>query len=149
MKVILRKNHEGLGEIGKVVDVRDGYARNFLIPQKVAYPFAPGYVKMIENEKKAYESKLNREVKDAEVLAQKLNGVEIIVEVQAGEEDRLFGSVTSQMIADKLAEKGLEVDRRRIELAEPIKSLGSYKVPVKLHQQVSAEISVAVTKLPE
>ncbi len=149
MKVILRKNHEGLGEIGKVVDVRDGYARNFLIPQKVAYPYSPGYIKMIENEKKAYQAKLNREIHDAETLAQRLGGVEITVEVQAGEEDKLFGSVTSQMIADKLAEKGFEVDRRRIELAEPIKMLGSYKVPVKLHQQVSAEVSVLVVKQPE
>jgi len=149
MKVILRKNYEGLGEIGEVADVRDGYARNFLIPQKVAYPYAPGYVKMIENEKKAYEAKLNREVHDAQSLAQKLNGVEITLEVQSGEEDKLFGSVTSQMIADKLAEKGFEVDRRRIELDEPIKSLGDYRVPLKLHQQVVAEINVSVKKQAE
>lgn len=149
MKVILRKNHEGLGEIGKVVDVRDGYARNFLIPQKVAYPYAPGYAKLIENEKKAYQTKLNREIHDAQTLAEKLNGVEITLEVQAGEEDKLFGSVTSQMIADKLAEKGFEVDRRRIELAEPIKSLGDYKVPLKLHQQVATEINVSVKKQNE
>ncbi|HUI29987.1 MAG TPA: 50S ribosomal protein L9 [Candidatus Acidoferrales bacterium] len=149
MKVILRKNYEGLGEIGKVIDVRDGYARNFLIPQKVAYPFAPGYLKMIENEKKAYEAKLNREVHDAKTLAEKLNGVEISLEVQAGEEDKLFGSVTSQMIVDKLAEKGFEVDRRRVELAEPIKSIGEYKVPLKLHQQVTTEIKVSVKKQAE
>jgi large subunit ribosomal protein L9 len=149
MKVILRKNYEGLGEIGKVVDVREGYARNFLIPQNVAYPYAPGYLKMIENEKKAYEVKLNREVHDAQTLAEKLNGVEITLEVQAGEEDKLFGSVTSQMIADRLAEKGFEVDRRHIELAEPIKSLGNYKVPLKLHQQIAAEINVSVTKKAE
>jgi large subunit ribosomal protein L9 len=146
MKVILRKNYEGLGEIGKVVDVRDGYARNFLIPQKVAYPYAPGYIKMIENEKRAYEARVNREIQDAKVFAEKLNGVELTIEVQAGEEDKLFGSVTSQMIAEKLVEKGIEVDRRRIELEEPIKMLGNYKVPVKLHQQVSAEISVQVVK---
>ena len=149
MKVILRKNYEGLGEIGKVVDVRDGYARNFLIPQKVAYPYAPGYLKMIENEKRAYESRVNREIQDAKVFADKLNGVELTIEVQAGEEDKLFGSVTSQMIAEKLAEKGIEVDRRRIDLEEPIKMLGSYKVPIKLHQQVSAEISVQVVKQQE
>ena len=149
MKVILRKNYEGLGEIGKVVDVRDGYARNFLIPQKVAYPYAPGYLKMIENEKRAYEAKLSREITDAQTLAQKLDGIEITIEVQACEGDKLFGSVTSQMIAEKLAEKGFEVDRRRIELAEPIKTLGNYKVPVKFHQQVTAEINVAVTKQPE
>lgn len=149
MKVILRKNTEGLGEIGKVVDVRDGYARNYLIPQKVAYPYAPGYLKMIENEKRAYQAKVNREINDAETLAGKLNSVEITVEVQAGEEDKLFGSVTSQMVADKLMEQGIEVDRRRIELEEPIKMLGDYKVPVKLHQQVSAEVSVHVVKQPE
>jgi large subunit ribosomal protein L9 len=149
MKVILRKNYEGLGEIGKVVDVRDGYARNFLIPQKVAYPYAPGYLKMMENEKRAYEARVNREIQDAKVFAEKLNAVELTIEVQAGEEDKLFGSVTSQMIAEKLAEKGIEVDRRRIELAEPIKTLGSYKVPVKLHQQVSAEVGVRVVKQQE
>lgn len=149
MKVILRKNYEGLGEIGKVVDVRDGYARNFLIPQKVAYPYAPGYLKMMENEKRAYEARVNREIHDAKVFAEKLNAVELTIEVQAGEEDKLFGSVTSQMIAEKLAEKGIEVDRRRIELAEPIKTLGSYKVPIKLHQQVSAEVGVQVVKQQE
>lgn len=149
MKVILRKNQEGLGEIGKVIDVRDGYARNYLIPQKVAYPYAPGYLKMIENEKRAYQARVNREIHDAETLAGALNGVEITIEVQAGEEDKLFGSVTSQMIAEKLAEKGIEVDRRRIELEEPIKMLGTYKVPVKLHQEVSAEVSVNVVKQPE
>ncbi len=149
MKVILRKNYEGLGEIGKVVDVRDGYARNFLIPQNVAYPYSPGHVKMIENEKKAYQAKLNREIHDAETLAQKLNAVELTMEVQAGEEDKLFGSVTSQMIADGLKEKGFEVDRRRIELEEPIKTLGTYKVPIRLHQQVSAEVGVVVVKKPE
>jgi large subunit ribosomal protein L9 len=149
MKVILRKSHEGLGEIGKVVDVKDGYARNYLIPQKVAYPYAPGYLKMIENEKRAYEAKLNREIRDAKTLAERLNGVEITLEVQAGEEDKLFGSVTSQMIAEKLAEKGFEVDRRRIELEEPIKSLGNFKVPLRLHQQVTAEISVSVKKQAE
>lgn len=149
MKVILRRNQEGLGEIGKVVEVRDGYARNFLIPQKVAYPFSPGYLKMIENEKRAFEAKVNREVHDAETLAQKLNAVEISIEVQAGEEDKLFGSVTSQMVAEKLAEKGFEVDRRRIELAEPIKMLGNFKVPIRLHQQVLAELSVSVVKQPE
>lgn len=149
MKVILRKNQEGLGEIGKVIDVKDGYARNYLIPQKVAYPYSPGYMKMMENEKKAYQAKLNREVHDAETLAQKLNAVEISIEVQAGEEDKLFGSVTSQMIADKLAEKGLEVDKRRIELSEPIKMLGNFKVPIRLHQQVVAEVGVAVIKQAE
>jgi large subunit ribosomal protein L9 len=149
MKVILRKNFEGLGEIGKVVDVRDGYARNYLIPQKLAYPYAPGYLKMIENEKRAYEARLNREITDARALAERLNGIEITIEVQAGEEDKLFGSVTSQMIAEKLAEKGFEVDRRRIDLPEPIKTLGNYKVPVRLHQQVSAELNVSVTKQSE
>ncbi len=149
MKVILRKNYEGLGEIGKVVDVRDGFARNFLIPQKVAYPYAPGYMKMIENEKKAYEAKLKHEMNDARSLADKLRDVEVTLEVQAGEEDKLFGSVTSQMIAEKLAEKGFEVDRRRIELSEPIKTLGNFKVPLKLHQEVTAEINVSVVKQSE
>ena len=149
MKVILRKNYEGLGEIGKVIDVRDGYARNFLIPQKVAYPYAPGYLKMIENEKKSYEAKLNREIHDAQSLAERINGVAITLEVRAGEEDKLFGSVTSQMIVDKLAEKGFEVDRRRIELVEPIKSLGEFKVPLRLHQQVTAEINISVKKEAE
>ncbi len=149
MKIILRRNYEALGEIGKVIDVRDGYARNFLIPQKVAYPYSTGHMKMVEVEKKAYDAKVNREVHDAQTLAQKINGLEITIEVQAGEEDKLFGSVTSQMIADKLAEKGFEVDRRRVELTEPIKSLGSYKVPVKLHQQVSAEVGVSVIRQAE
>lgn len=146
MKVILRKNHEGLGEIGKVIEVRDGYARNYLIPQKIAYPYAPGYLKIVETEKKAYEAKLNREIKDAQSLAEKIASTSITIEAQAGEEDKLFGSVTSQMIAEKLLEKGIEIDRRKILLDDPIKALGTYKVQVRLHQQVVAEVNVSVVK---
>lgn len=146
MKVILRKNYEGLGEIGKVVEVRDGYARNYLIPQKIAYPYAPGYLKMVENERKAYEAKLNREIRDAQTLADKIASTLITIEAQAGEEDKLFGSVTSQMIAEKLLEKGIEIDRRKILLDEPIKALGTYKVQVRIHQQVMADLNVSVVK---
>ena len=135
MQVILLENIPSLGKAGDLVKVSDGYGRNYLIPQNVAYPYAPGYLKMIENEKKAYQAKLNKEIHDAETISQKITVTEVTIEVQAGEEDKLFGSVTAQMIADKLA--------------EPIKSLGTYKVPVKLHQQVSAEVVVNVVKQPE
>ena len=146
MKVILRKNYEGLGEIGKVVDVRDGYARNFLIPQKVAYPYAPGYIKMIENEKRAYEARVNREIQDAKVFAEKLNGVELTIEVQAGEEDKLFGSVTNMDIAEALKAEGHDIDKKKIHIDEPIKRLGAFTAEVKLPQDITAAIKINVVQ---
>ncbi len=146
MKVILRQDFENLGKFGDIVDVKDGYARNFLIPRKIALPATPGNIKMIETEKKQKAFKLERERLSALNLAEKLSNVEITIPMKAGENERLFGSVTAQMISNELAKLGFEVDRRKILLDEPIKMLGNYEIPVKLHPDVSVKIKVNVVR---
>jgi large subunit ribosomal protein L9 len=146
MKVILRQNTEGLGQIGEVVDVKDGYARNFLIPRKLAYVALKGNIKALEEEKKTLSKKREQELAAAETLAAELEKVSVTIPVQVGEEDRIFGSVTTQMISDALKEKGNEIDKRKIEIDEPIKALGIYSVSIKLHPSVNAKIKVWVVR---
>jgi len=146
MKVILRQDFESLGKIGQVVDVKDGYARNFLFPRGIAYAALKGNVKALEEEKKSVEKKNLQELKAAEILASELETVSVTIPVQVGEEDKIFGTVTTQMIADALKEKGHEIDKRKIEIEEPIKSLGIYGVSVKLHPSVNAKIKVWVVR---
>ena len=146
MKVILRQNTEGLGQIGEVVDVKDGYARNFLIPRKLAYAALKGNVKALEEEKKTLSKKREQELTAAEALAAELEKVSVTIPVQVGEEDKIFGSVTTQMISDALKEKGHEIDKRKIEIDEPIKALGIYGVSIKLHPSVNAKIKVWVVR---
>jgi large subunit ribosomal protein L9 len=146
MKVILRQNTEGLGQIGEVVDVKDGYARNFLIPRKLAYLALDGNIKALEEEKKTFSKKREQELTAAETLAAELEKVSVTIPVQVGEEDRIFGSVTTQMISDALKEKGHEIDKRKIEIDEPIKALGIYSVSIKLHPSVNAKIKVWVVR---
>ncbi|MGB9665283.1 MAG: 50S ribosomal protein L9 [Ignavibacteria bacterium] len=146
MKVILRQDYEPLGKIGDVVEVKDGYARNFLIPKKIVYPATPGSLKAVENERKRLQAKLQRERKSAELLATELEKVSITIPVEVGEEDRIHGTVTTQMIADALIEKGYEIDKRKIELDEQIKTLGIYSAKIKLHPEVTAQIKVWVVK---
>lgn len=144
MKVILRKNHDSLGAIGDVVDVKSGYARNFLIPNNLAYVASDSAVRALDAEK----VQEGRRQKKAEIVAQKRAGelekLSITIPMQVGEEEKLFGAVTSQMIADALKAHGAEVDRRSIMLEEPIKALGIYDVPVKLHTNVTATVKVWV-----
>ncbi len=149
MKVILRQDFENLGKFGDIVNVRDGYARNFLIPRKIALPATPGNIKMIENEKRQKAFKLERERLSAQQLAEKLAGLEITIPMRAGENERLFGSVTAQMIANEIAKMGIEIERRKILLDEPIKSLGNYEVVVKLHPEVTAKVKVNVLRAEE
>jgi len=146
MKVILRKEHEKLGQIGSVVDVKDGYARNFLIPKGLAYPATDGSVRALKEEKKQAGQRVAKELKGSEKLASDLEKVSITLQMKVGEEEKLFGSVTSQMIADSLKEKGFEIDKRIIDLEEPIKALGIYNVPVKLHPSVTAKVKVWVVR---
>lgn len=146
MKVILRQDFETLGKIGQVVDVKDGYARNFLFPRGIAYAALKGNVKALEEEKKSVEKRNLQELKAAESLAAELESVSVTIPVQVGEEDKIFGTVTTQMIADALKEKGQEIDKRKIEIEEPIKSLGIYGVSLKLHPNVSAKIKVWVVR---
>ena len=146
MKVILRRDHESLGKIGDIIEVKDGYARNFLLPRGIAYAALSGNLKALEEEKKAVEKKNLQELKTAESLAAELETVSVTIPVQVGEEDKLFGTVTTQMITDALKEKGHDIDKRKIEIEEPIKALGIYGVSIKLYQNVSAKIKVWVVR---
>lgn len=146
MKVILRQNHEKLGQIGDVVDVKEGFARNFLIPRKIAYVALKGNMKALEEEKKTFLKRKQQEITSAENLAAQLEKVSISIPVQVGEEDKIFGTVTTQMIADSLKEKGFDIDKRKIEIEEPIKSLGIYGISVKVHANVNAKIKVWVVR---
>lgn len=146
MKVILRQNYDSLGKIGDIVDVKDGFALNFLLPRKIAYSAFKGNVAALEEEKKSLAKKSEQELKVAETLAVELEKVSVTIPVQVGEEDKIFGTVTTQMIADSLKEKGHEIDKRKIEIPEPIKSLGIYGVNIKLHSNVEAKIKVWVVR---
>ena len=146
MEIILREDFETLGQAGEVVSVKDGYARNFLIPKGIAYLANEANKKRYENDVKQQAWRLNRDKKIAEELAVKLENVSCTISVQVGEEDKMFGSVTSQNIAEALATQGYEVDKRKILLEDPIKSLGIYSVPIKLHSDVEATVKVWVVK---
>lgn len=144
MKIILRKEHDKLGAAGAVVDVKDGYARNFLIPRGIAYPADPGSMRALEEEKRQQSRRDTRELHASEKLAHELEKISLTLKMKVGEDEKLFGSVTSQMIAEALKEKGLEIDKRIIALEEPIKALGIYTVDVKLHQNVTGKVKVWV-----
>ncbi|HLG31660.1 MAG TPA: 50S ribosomal protein L9 [Ignavibacteriaceae bacterium] len=146
MKVILRQNYEPLGAIGDVVEVKNGFARNFLLPRKIAYIAVAGNIKALEEEKKTVAKKNQKELSGAEILAAELEKMSVTIPVQVGEEDKIFGTVTTQMITDALKEKNYDIDKRKIEIEEPIKSLGIYSVNVKLHPSVSTKIKVWVVR---
>ncbi len=146
MKVILKQKFESLGDVGEIVNVKDGYARNFLIPKGIALEANKRNLKIIEQEKKRLQAIENRIRREAEELANKLNSVSVTAEVQVGEEDRVFGAVTSQDIAELLKSKGFDIDRRKIVMDEPLKALGVYEVPIKLHPDVEAKVKVWVVK---
>lgn len=147
MKVILIEEMRGLGTRGDVVSVKDGYARNFLIPKKLAREATAGNLKSIEQERKKWAQLAQQEKEVAQKAADSVKGVKITVTKRVGDHGQLFGSVTANEIADALAEKGIEVDKRRIELAHPIKTVGSHDVEVKLHKDVTAHIQVEVAAL--
>ena len=146
MKVILRKNSEKLGNMSEVVSVKDGYARNYLIPRGIAYEATEGSLRQLEEERKQQSRSVDKERKHAETLAAQLEKISITIKMKVGEEDKLFGSVTSQMIADALAEKEITLDKRHIELEEPLKALGIYDVPVKLAGGVLGKIKVWIVR---
>ncbi len=146
MKVILRQDFGQLGKTGEVVDVKDGYARNYLIPRKIAYTATHSAIRTLEEEKKQHARKLEKEKTTSERLAGDLEKVSLTIQMKVGEDDKLFGSVTSQMIADELQEKGITIDKRQIELEEPIKALGIYDVNVKLSGGVTGKVKVWVVR---
>jgi large subunit ribosomal protein L9 len=147
--VILRQDVEKLGNRGQMVKVADGYARNFLLPKRLAVAATEANKKIVEQERQAA---LRREAKakgEAEDLARMIAGVTITMSQKAGEQDQLFGSVTVKDIAEALEKQNYHIDRRKIHLEEPIKQLGEFKVPIRLHREVTAEITVNVVKEPE
>jgi len=146
MKVILKKDFESLGKVGDVIEVKEGYARNYLIPRGLALKADKKNIGILAEEQKKVVLKLSKDKKVAEKLAQKLNAVSCTAAVTVGEEDRVFGSVTTQDIADLLKDKGFEIDRKKIVLDEPIKALGIYDIPIKLHSEVEAKIKLWVVK---
>jgi len=146
MKVILNDFVEHLGERGDVVQVKPGYARNYLLPKGLAYPDTPGNRRLFEQEQKRWEEVDLKRRSAAEKLAEQLQGTELLFERRAGEKDTLFGSVTHHDIAAELAEKGVEIKRRRIQLPEPIKALGSFTVPVHIYRDLKVDITVHVVR---
>ncbi|HVR44482.1 MAG TPA: 50S ribosomal protein L9 [Thermoanaerobaculia bacterium] len=149
MKVILIDEVRGLGGRGDVVSVRDGYARNFLLPKQLAREATPGNLKAAELEKKKWAALTEKEKDSAQKLAEQLQGVTVIVHKRVGESGTLFGSVTANELADALESRGFQVDKRRIELGHSIKALGVNEVDVRLHRHVSAHIRVEVVPTVE
>jgi large subunit ribosomal protein L9 len=144
MEVILREHVDNLGRRGDLVKVADGYARNYLLPRKLALLATDGNKKVIEREKVKFDIKEAEEQKVAQAVADRLATVEIEIARKVGETDALFGSVTNADIADALAAKGFDIDRRKIQLHEPIKKIGEVDVPVKLHRDVVVKLKVKV-----
>jgi large subunit ribosomal protein L9 len=146
MEVILREHVDNLGRRGDVVKVTPGYARNFLLPRKLALPVTAGNRKIIDSERKKAEARELEERQQAEAFASRIGQLELSIGRRVGETEQLYGSVTSADLAEALGEKGLDVDRRRIQLDEPLKTLGAFSVPVKLHRDVTATLKVTVVR---
>ena len=146
MKVILLKDIETLGSAGEVVEVKNGYGRNFLIPRNEALVASAANMAQFESRRRQQETLAERDRRAAEALAKKLEAESITAQVKVGEEDRLFGSVTSQNVAELLDEKGYELDRRAIHLEDPIRELGVYNIEVRLHPEVTAAVKLWVVK---
>ena len=146
MEVILRQAVENLGKPGDVVKVSNGYARNFLLPRGVAFEATPGNLKRIAQEKERLEAAENERRSAAQTLAEKLEQVSLTFSARVGEEGKLFGSVTAADVAHQLEQQGFQIEKRQIDLHEPLKTLGVFRVPVRLHADVKPEIKVWVIK---
>ena len=146
MQIVLKEDIDKLGRRGEIIKVADGYARNYLLPLGKALPATPGNLKVIEREKRRYVVRLTKEKEENEALAGRIQALSLTLVRKVGESDVLYGSVTSGDIAEALSKEGVLVDKRRIQLPEPIKSLGIYTIPVRLHPEVTAEVKVWVVK---
>ena len=146
MEVILREHVDNLGKRGEIVKVADGYARNYLLPRKLALPATDGNRKHVERERKIMESREAEEKGQADAMAARLAAIDITIARRVGETDQLYGSVTSADIVDFLKAKGFEIDRRKLILPEPIKAIGDHDVPLKLHREVTVPLKVHVVK---
>jgi large subunit ribosomal protein L9 len=146
MDVILREDIDKLGARGQVVQVASGYARNFLLPKRLAVAATEANKKIVEQERQSHLRKEAKQKNEAEDLGKMMAGVTVTISQKAGENDQLFGSVTSKDVADALEQKNFTIDRRKIQLDEPIKQLGQHKVMVRLHRDVTAEVTVNVVR---
>ena len=144
MEVILREHVDNLGKRGEIVKVADGYARNYLLPRKLALVVTEGNKRQVEREREKFDAREAEEKKVAEALSARVASAEIVIARKVGETEALYGSVTTADIADALAAKGLEIDRRKLQLNEPIKKLGEFDVPLKLHRDVATTVKVKV-----
>ena len=144
MEVILREHVEHLGNRGEIVKVADGYARNYLLPRKLALLVTDGNRRQIERERAKFDAKEAEEQKVAQAIADRMASIEIVIARRVGETDALYGSVTTSDIAEALAAKGFDIDRRKLQLAEPLKRLGEVDLPIKLHRDVTATVKVKV-----
>lgn len=147
MEVILNKTVDNLGLAGDIVNVKPGYARNYLIPQQMAMPVTKENLARLQHQKEAIDARLEKEKQEAEALSAKLSGITVEIARRVGEEDRLFGSVTASDIAEKIEEMGTLIDKRSVALSEPIKSLGENNVTIKVGYQMTTEVIVKV--IPE
>ena len=146
MEVILREHVDNLGRRGEIVKVADGYARNYLLPRKLALLATAGNKKHIERERKIFEAREAEEKSQAEAIAARLSSVDIAITRRVGDTEQLYGSVTAVDIADYLKTQGFEIDRRKLILPEPIKAIGEHTVPLKLHREVTVPLKVRVVK---
>lgn len=146
MKLILRSDVDHLGRLGDIVNVKPGYGRNYLVPQGLAAPATEGNIKAFELERKKLQAKMDAVKAEAQALADRLAEAPAIVRVRVGEGGKMYGAVTSAMIVDVLAEMGIEVDRKKVVLEDPIRALGEFKLPVKLHPDVDVVIHAAVVR---
>ena len=146
MRIILLQDFKGLGNAGEQIDVKDGYARNFLFPKGLALKADKNSIKRFQEMARLKDKKKDRALKQSRELAEKLQAVSLTVPVQVGEEDRVFGAVTSIEIAQQLKDKGYDIDKRQILLEEPIKALGIFEIPIKLHSEITTSIKLWVIK---
>lgn len=149
MKVILQETLEGVGHLGDLINVKDGFARNYLLPRRKAVEADSRSIKAFEHTKRVAAEKAKKEHLEIEAHAKKVSAVSLTIEMQAGKDDKLFGSVTAKDIAEGLAAQGVTVDRRKIQLAHPIKELGTVTVPIKMPRDVMATVKVHVVKKQE
>jgi len=144
MKVILKEDVKNLGKMGDIVNVAEGYARNFLLPKKLAVEALTENIKALEHQKKMIQEKAKKVRNASQDLAGKISSLTISIKAKAGEEEKLFGSITSMDIAAALKNEGIDIDKKKISLEEPIKRLGSYAVSIKIHPEITAQLNISV-----
>lgn len=146
MKVILKEDVKSIGSMGQIIDVADGFARNYLVPRGLAVEANVKNIKSLEHEKRVIQEKAKKVKNQAQDFAGKISGMTVVIKAKAGEEGKLFGSVTTMDVAEQLKNEGIDIDKKKISLEEPIKRLGSYSVKVRVHPEISAEVNVQVVE---